>query len=140
MALQTEDVIYQEFSYRAVTIAYMKAMVLYIANDMTRDKTIDEFCEWSLDYDLWCKNYFFGEEISSARESSQPKKRRGRSNMLKLLPDTFCMADAQLIRKNAGKDTTGTAHMIAVWVHRGYVELNEETEMYEKTVKYKSRS
>jgi len=140
IALQTEDVIYQEFSYRAVTIAYMKAMVLYIANDMTWDKTIDEFCEWSLDYDLWCKNYFFGEDIANARESSQPKKRRGKSNMLKLLPDTFSLADAQLIRKNAGKDTTATSHMIAVWTHRGYIEYNEETEMYEKTDKYKMKT
>jgi len=137
IALQTEDVIYQEFAYRAVTIAYMKAMVLYIAQDMTWDKTIDEFCEWSLDYDLWCKNYFFGEAIQSAREASKPKIKIGKGNMLNQLPDTFTADDARVIRKNLGKEAEKTAHMLAVWTYRGYINYNEETEMFEKTDKYK---
>ncbi|MCQ2332218.1 MAG: hypothetical protein MJZ95_03315, partial [Paludibacteraceae bacterium] len=137
IALQTEDVIYQEFAYRAVTIAYMKAMVLYIANDMTWDKSIDEFCEWSLDYDLWCKNYFFGEAIQDARNASRPKKQSGRVNMLTRLPDTFATADAQQMRKQANLDTEGTSRMLRVWVHRGYISFNDETQQYEKTEKYK---
>lgn len=112
IALQTEDVIYQEFAYRAVTIAYMKAMVLYIANDMTWEKSIDEFCEWSLDYDLWCKNYFFGEAIMATREESRSKRQYG-------------------------KAVEGTQHMLSVWMHRGNITLNHETQKYEKTDKYK---
>jgi len=138
-ALQTEDVIYQEFAFRAVTIAYMKAIVLYIANDMTWEKSIDEFCEWSLDYDLWCKNFFFGEAIADARKQTKPHGRRNRGNMLNLLPDAFSETDAQEMRKNAGKEIEGTRHMLHVWEHRGYIALNGETEMYEKTDKYKQR-
>jgi len=138
-ALQTEDIIYQEFAYRAVTIAYMKAMVLYIANDMTWEKSIEDFCEWSLEYDLWCKNYFFGEAIQTARETSKSKTRIGKHNMLNRLPDIFTKADAIESRKNAGKETEKTSHMLAVWTHRGYITYNEETDMYEKTAKYKQR-
>jgi len=140
IALQTEDVIYQEFSYRAVTIAYMKAMVLYIANDMTWDKSIEDFCEWSLEYDLWCKNYFFGEAIQAARDASMTKVRMNKSNMLKLLPDVFSFADAKETRRNEGKDTEKTGHMLAVWTHRGYIVFNKETEMYEKTENYKQKN
>jgi len=139
IALQSEDVIYQEFAYRAVTIAYMKAMVLYIANDMTWSKPIEEFCEWSLKYDLWCKNYFFGEAIMEAREASKPRRQYGKGNMLNSLPDVFSKADAQEIRRAAGKDVSNTNHMLAVWAHRGYIVFNEETEMYEKTEKYKMK-
>lgn len=137
IALQTEDVIYQEFAYRAVTIAYMKAMVLYIANDMTWEKSIDEFCEWSLDYDLWCKNYFFGEAIMAAREASRPKRQYGKGNMLNLLSDSFSIAEAEEVRKKSNKAVEGTQHMLSVWMHRGYITLNRETQKYEKTDKYK---
>lgn len=138
IANQTEDIIYQEFAYRAVTIAYMKGIVLYIANDMTWDKTIEEFCEWSLFYDLWCKNYFFGQEIKEARDASKSRKKKtGRVNLLESLPDVFSVADAQEMRKRADKDVEGTKNMLRVWVHRGYIVFNEEKEMYEKSEKYK---
>ncbi len=138
LAHQTEDVIYQEFAYRAVTIAYMKAMVLYIANDMTWDKSIEDFCEWSLFYDLWCKNHFFGQEIKDARNDSKARnKRHGRVNMLESLPDVFSLADAQEMRKRAEKDVDGTKLMLKVWVFRGYITFNDEKQMYEKTPKYK---
>ncbi len=138
IALQTEDVIYQEFAYRAVTIAYMKAMVLYIANDMTWDKTIDEFCEWSLDYDLWCKNYFFGDAIQEARDASKPKPSKSKANMLTLLPDEFTKSDAQQMRSQANLDIEGTSRMLRVWTFRGYISFNNETQRYEKTEKYKN--
>lgn len=138
IAHQTEDVIYQEFAYRAVTIAYMKGMVLYIANDMTWDKSIEDFCEWSLYYDLWCKNHFFGQEIKEARDASMSRKKRtGRVNMLESLPDVFSLGDAQEVRKRAEKSVEGTKQMLNVWVYRGYIAFNEEREMYEKTAKYK---
>jgi len=140
MALQTEDVIYQEFSYRAVTIAYMKAMVLYIAQDMTWDKSIEEFCEWSLEYDLWCKNHFFGDLITEARTLSTAKKTSGRANMLNRLADTFAVADAQEVRRKQGKDIEGTGHMLSVWLHRGYITYDEETQKYAKTAKYKLKN
>lgn len=140
IALQTEDVIYQEFAYRAVTIAYMKAMVLYIANDMTWEKSIDEFCEWSLDYDLWCKNYFFGEAIQEARNSSRPKRQTNKVNMLTLLPDTFTKNDALQMRKQSNLDTEGTSRMLRVWAFRGFITINNETQMYEKTDKYRNRA
>ena len=138
IALQTEDVIYQEFAYRAVTIAYMKAMVLYIANDMTWDKTIDEFCEWSLDYDLWCKNYFFGEAIQEARNASKPRPSKSKANMLTLLPNEFTKSDAQQMRSQANLDLEGTSRMLRVWTFRGYISFNNETQRYEKTEKYKA--
>ena len=140
IAAQTEDVIYQEFAFRAVTIAYMKAMVLYIANDMTWDKSIDEFCEWSLDYDLWCKDYFFGEAIRDANSSSMNQKRTGRVNMLTMLPDCFSLMDGEEIRRTHGKGIDGTRHMLSVWLHRGYIAFNDETQMYEKTAKYKLKN
>jgi len=120
-----------------VTIAYMKAIVLYIAQDMTWDKKIEDFCEWSLDYDLWCKNYFFGEMINTAREASKTKSYVGRGNMLNLLPDVFSREDAQEIRKKTNKVVEGTKHMLNVWIYRGYIVYNQETEMYEKTDTYK---
>lgn len=137
IALQTEDIIYQEFAYRAVTIAYMKAMVLFIANDMTWDKSIDEFCEWSLDYDLWCKNYFFGDAIQDARNASKPKQSKSKANMLTLLPNEFTKSDAQQMRSQANLDIEGTSRMLRVWTFRGYISFNNETQMYEKTDKYK---
>jgi len=137
IAAQTEDIIYQEFAFRAVTIAYMKAIVLYVAQDMTWDKTIEDFCEWSLDYDLWCKNYFFGELIADARQQTTTKRRYGRGNMLNSLPDTFTIVEAQEIRKQGNKSVEGTGHMLAVWTHRGYIEYDEETQQYTKTKKYK---
>jgi len=136
-ALQSEDVIYQEFSYRAVTIAYMKSIVLYIANDMTWDKTIEDFCEWSLNYDLWCKNYFFGDAITEARNLSSITKSTGKVNLLTCLADSFTLSDAQEVRRKQGKDIAGAGHMLSVWINRGYITYNKETEVYEKTTKYK---
>lgn len=133
IAVQTEDVIYEEFTFRAVTIAYMKAMVLYIANDMTWEKNIEDFCEWSLYYDLWCKNHFFGDEIREARAAAlKPKKNRGQVNMLESLPEIFTLADAQEMRKRANKDAEGTKRMLNVWMFRGHIEYDAEKEMYKK--------
>jgi len=137
IAAQTEDIIYQEFAYRAVTIAYMKAIVLYIAQDMTWDKTIDEFCEWSLEYDLWCKNYFFGQLIAEARETSGSKQMFRKGNMLNLLPDRFTMDDAQEIRRQSNKNVEGTSHMLSVWAHRGYIAFDADNGVYEKAEKYR---
>jgi len=140
IALQSEDVIYQEFAYRAVAIAYMKAMTLYIANNHTWDKSIEVFCEWSLKYDLWCKNHFFGEEIAAARAASKHRRYRyRRGNMLNMLPDAFTREQYQEIRRQNNLDPDPKNHILSVWKARGYIRYNPDTDMYEKVERYRIR-
>ena len=135
----SDDDVYQDLAYRAVTIAYLKAMVLYIANDMTWSKDIAEFAEWSLRYDLWCKCHFFGEQVSEEKAGEKVKMRRGRHNLLDLLPASFTLQNASDVRLQQGLDEEGCRQMINLWVHRGYIEL-DETGRYVKTDLYLSRS
>jgi len=135
----SDDDVYQDLAYRAVTIAYLKAMVLYIANDMTWTKDIAEFAEWSLRYDLWCKCHFFGQQVSEEKAGEKVKMRRGRHNLLDLLPASFTLQNASDVRLQQGLDEEGCRQMISLWVHRGYIE-QDETGRYVKTDLYLSRS
>ncbi len=134
----SDDDIYQDLAYRAVTIAYLKAMVLYLAHDMTWSKDIAEFVRWSLQYDLWCKNHFFGEQVEEEKAKEQVQKRRGRKNLLDLLPESFTKDDAAQIRKQEGR-TESPLQMINLWVFRGYVE-QDSTGRYVKTENYLKRA
>ena len=113
--------VYENLSFRANVIAYLKACVLYICNDYKWSKEIEDFVRWSLQYDLHCKMTFFGEAIENANRSSEETTRRGPRNLLQLLPDEFTVHDADLIRQANGMDSRGTRNMLSQWVHRGYV-------------------
>lgn len=139
MAALTDDDVLQDLAYRAVTIAYLKAMVLYICNDMTWTKDIAEFAQWSLDYDLWCKQHFFGQQITEDKSHEHVRQTRGRQNLLDLLPDTFTLQQAQEVRRQQGMDDAAL-HMIRTWVYRGYVERDDISQLYAKTDSYLKRA
>ena len=114
--------VYENLSFRANVIAYLKACVLYICNDYKWSKEIEDFVRWSLQYDLHCKMTFFGEAIENANRSADEQTgRRGPRNLLQLLPDEFTVHDADLIRQANGMDSRGTRNMLSQWVHRGYL-------------------
>ena len=135
----TDDDVLQDLAYRAVTIAYLKAMVLYICNDMTWTKEIADFAQWSLDYDLWCKQHFFGLQITEDKSHENVRQTRGRQNLLDLLPDTFTLQQAQEMRRQQGMDDAAL-HMIRTWVYRGYVERDDISQLYAKTDSYLKRA
>ena len=138
-AALTDDDVLQDLAYRAVTIAYLKAMVLYICNDMTWTKDIADFTQWSLDYDLWCKQHFFGDLLAEDKSHEEVRKTRGRQNLLDLLPDTFTLQQAQEMRRQQGMDDAAL-HMIRTWVYRGYVERDDISQLYTKTDSYLKRA
>ena len=114
--------VYENLSFRANVIAYLKACVLYICNDYKWSREIEDFVRWSLLYDMHCKMTFFGEAIENANRSADEQTvRRGPRNLLELLPDKFTVHDADLIRQANGMDTRGTRNMLSQWVHRGYL-------------------
>jgi hypothetical protein len=113
---------YENLSFRALVIAYLKACVLYVAHDYKWDKTMEDFIRWSLQYDLWCKMRFFGEAIEQSNNSSQSSARRGPRNLLELLPNEFTMEDAVRIRREQGLQRQGAQDMIRMWRNRGYIE------------------
>ena len=114
--------VYENLSFRANVIAYLKACVLYICNDYKWSREIEDFVRWSLQYDMYCKMTFFGEAIESANRSAEEQTgRHGPRNLLQLLPDEFTVHDADLIRQANGMDTRGTRNMLYQWVHRGYL-------------------
>lgn len=132
----SDDDVYQDLAYRAVTIAYLKAMVLYIANDMTWTKDIAEFTEWSLRYDLWCKCHFFGQQVSEEKAMEVVKARRGRKNLLEMLPESFTLKDAIEVRRENGMDDSGCRQMISTWIFRGYIDYDSTLGRYFKTEAY----
>ena len=113
---------YENLSFRALVIAYLKACVLYVAHDYKWDKTMEDFIRWSLQYDLWCKMRFFGEAIEQSNNSSQSSARRGPRNLLELLPNEFTLEDAVRIRREQGLQRQGAQDMIRMWRNRGYIE------------------
>ena len=113
--------VYENLSFRANVIAYLKACVLYICNAYKWSRDIEAFVRWSLEYDLWCKMQFFGAAIAEANEAQQRADRPGVRNLLELLPDEFTEADAMSVRQLQGMSAEGTSHMIAQWKYRGYI-------------------
>ena len=128
-SFQCDDPVTEELASRAVTIAYMKAMVLFIANGCRWDETIDEFCEWSLDYDLACKNHFFGQQIAIEQSKEVAPSRPGRINLLTYLPASFTKQDLVNIRLKVGL-SEDCGSILRVWVRRKYITYNEATGFY----------
>ena len=114
--------VFENLSFRALVIAYLKACVLYVAHDYKWDKSMEDFTRWSLQYDLWCKMHFFGEAIEQANNSCQSSGRRGPRNLLELLPNEFTIDDALRVRREEGLSSKGAREMIRAWRKRGYIE------------------
>ena len=124
----SQDETYWNLSHRAIVIAWLKACVLYVANGNQWEKNIEDFVRWSLQYDLWCKMQFFGEDIERANQENERTGSRGPQNMLELLPNEFTVDDAKRVRRQQGKDNNGNRcmRMIRTWLNRGYVIQNTE--------------
>ena len=117
----SQDETYWNLSHRAIVIAWLKACVLYVANGCQWEKTIEDFVRWSLQYDLWCKMQFFGEDIERANQEGERMGTRGPRNLLELLPDEFTLDDAKRMRQKQGMDASRAIKMIRIWKSRKYV-------------------
>ena len=117
----SQDQTYWNLSHRAIVIAWLKACVLYVANGQKWEKSIEDFIKWSLDYDLYCKMAFFGEDIERACYDGERIGTRGPRNLLELLPDEFTIEDAKRVRLQQGKGTDKTMNMVSTWKKRCYV-------------------
>lgn len=120
-ARMSQDRVYENLSFRANVIAYLKACVLYVANGCQWESEIEEFVRWSEQYDLYCKMRFFRDAIVKAEQEGVKSSKRGPSNMLQLLPNEFSYQQAEQLRSDLGLDTKGTRRMIATWVFRKYI-------------------
>ena len=114
--------VYENLSYRANVIAYLKAMVLYVASGEVWDETMEDFIRWSLKYDLWCKMRFFGQSIMEQDEVQTKTLHRGPQNLLELLPTVFTREEAAQLRKQRGIATGTLTCMLHNWRKRGYIE------------------
>ena len=112
---------FENLSFRANVIAYLKACVLYVANGCKWEPEIDEFIRWSEQYDLYCKMRFFGDMIAKENFTAQKSSKRGPQNLLQILPDSFTAAQLLAIRLEHGLDAKGTDMMIRQWLHRNYI-------------------
>ena len=139
-ARMSQDRVYENLSFRANVIAYLKACVLYVANGCQWESEIEEFVRWSEQYDLYCKMRFFRDAIVKAEQEGVKSSKRGPSNMLQLLPNEFSYQQAEQLRSDLGLDTKGTRRMIATWVFRKYIVKVEAGELYRKLCFLKNES
>ena len=116
--------VYENLSFRANVIAFLKAMVLYVAHGEKWDKTMEEFIRWSLEYDMWCKMQFFGRAIGRVDKDGEDSfRQRGPQNLLDLLPEVFTREEAQLMRHRQGIEEGSVRSMLSNWKKRGYIEV-----------------
>ena len=139
-ARMSQDRVYENLSFRANVIAYLKACVLYVANGCQWESEIEEFVRWSEQYDLYCKMRFFRDAIVKSEQEGVKSSKRGPSNMLQLLPNEFSYQQAEQVRSDLGLDTKGTRRMIATWVFRKYIVKVEAGELYRKLCFLKKES
>ena len=117
----SQDRTFENLSFRANVIAYLKACVLYVANGCKWEPEIDGFIRWSEQYDLYCKMRFFGDMIAKENYTAERSSKRGPQNLLQILPDSFTAAQLLAIRLEHGLDAKGTDMMIRQWLHRNYI-------------------
>ena len=117
----SQDRTFENLSFRANVIAYLKACVLYVANGFRWEPEIEEFIRWSEQYDLYCKMRFFGDMIAKENYTAERSSKRGPQNLLQILPDSFTAAQLLAIRLEHGLDAKGTDMMIRQWLHRNYI-------------------
>ena len=139
-ARMSQDRVYENLSFRANVIAYLKACVLYVANGCQWESEIEEFVRWSEQYDLYCKMRFFRDAIVKSEQEGVKSSKRGPSNMLQLLPNEFSYQQAEQLRSDLGLDTKGTRRMITTWVFRKYIVKVEAGELYRKLCFLKKES
>ena len=130
ISVLTDDEAYRILSRRANVIGFLKAMTLYVAEGGWSTE-IAEFVKWSVEYDMWCKMQVFGDILQSELESENLPQRQ-RKNLLYMLPDTFTREDAISLRKRIGKNSNVNG-MLRQWVHREYIVLDIEKNVYVKT-------
>ena len=138
--------VYENLSFRANVIAFLKAMVLYVAQGGVWDKVTEDFIRWSLRYDLWCKMQFFGEAIEHQEEVCTGSRKRGPQNLLELLPDQFTREEAGQVRQKQGVRRGSLSAMLSNWKSRKYIvevgETNPEDlgrQLFAKTEEYKKK-
>ena len=120
--------VYENLSFRANVIAYLKAMVLYVAHNEVWTPEIEDFVRWSLKYDMHCKMQFFGEAIEEKDYAfARTYKNKGPQNLLDLLPEVFTYEEAGSMRHRVGIQQGSLAQMLSNWKHRGYIEPYGET-------------
>ena len=129
----SESRVYENLSFRANVIAFLKAMVLYVAHGGKWDKTMEDFVRWSLQYDMYCKMKFFGEAIEEVDSGFMRKPRKGPQNLLDLLPEVFTREEAGLLRQRQGIRQGTVKAMLSNWKKRGYIEPYGE-EMPQKEI------
>ena len=122
----SESRVYENLSFRANVIAYLKAMVLYVAQGGVWDRVTEDFIRWSLRYDMWCKMRFFGNAIEQMENETEQKQHKGPKNLLDLLPDTFTREEASQMRQRQGIRRGSLQVMLDNWRHRGYIEVQGE--------------
>ena len=123
----SESRVYENLSFRANVIAFLKACILYVVHDGKWDKTMEDFVRWSLQYDMYCKMKFFGEAIENVECGVQQSVRKGPQNLLELLPDTFTREEAGKLRQRMGIRRGSLKLMLGNWKHRGYIEMEKES-------------
>ena len=114
--------VYENLSFRANVIAFLKAMVLYVAHGEVWTHEMEDFVRWSLQYDLWCKMKFFGDAIEAQEEGGMKLPTKGPQNLLDQLPEIFTREEAGMMRQRMGIRTGSVRQMLGNWTHRGYIE------------------
>ena len=128
----SQDRVYENLSFRANVIGYLKACVLYVANGYLWEPEIEDFIRWSERYDLYCKMRFFGDAIKKAERDGDQESKKGPASILAFLPDKFSYQQVESLRLKNDMNAKGTAKMLRNWLHRGYIEKEESDSVTQK--------
>ena len=128
----SQDRVYENLSFRANVIGYLKACVLYVANGYLWEPEIEDFIRWSERYDLYCKMRFFGDAIKKAEREGDQESKKGPASILAFLPDKFSYQQVESLRLKNDMNAKGTAKMLRNWLHRGYIEKEESDSVTQK--------
>ena len=128
----SQDRVYENLSFRANVIGYLKACVLYVANGYQWEPEIEDFIRWSEHYDLYCKMRFFGDAIKKAERNGDQESKKGPMSILAFLPDKFSYQQVESLRLKNDMNAKGTAKMLRNWLHRGYIEKEESDSVTQK--------
>ena len=137
----SQDRVYENLSFRANVIGYLKACVLYVANGYKWEPEIADFIRWSERYDLYCKMRFFGDAIKKAMREGDQESKKGPSSILEFLPEKFNYQQVESLRLKNDMNAKGTAKMLRNWIRRGYIEIEEsdsETQKLSDSVYFKT--
>ena len=128
----SQDRVYENLSFRANVIGYLKACVLYVANGYQWEPEIEDFIRWSERYDLYCKMRFFGDAIKKAERDGDQESKKGPASILAFLPDKFSYQQVETLRLKNDMNAKGTAKMLRNWLRRGYIEKEESDSVTQK--------